>query len=267
MSVIICTISTSADGPVAANLIWEAGADVIKDVEYLPGGDIITVGPMADGIHVYDEGGKEVDHPVSKLCNGYLTGVSVATKRSTVVVIESRGLDKTGLLHVCKANTNTWDHQEYEICNMPRFVTNMAGDTFVIGDYHDVLHKYNTHGEKIWRKELDERIFDMAGDASNRILVCHPNHVTAYNVDGEEEFSFPRNTSQRKIDPYGICVDTEDNILLGDYNSNMVLLYTSEGKFVREILNVDGTPCQMALYNDKYLTVCIDNNKLVMFEI
>ena len=39
--------------------------------------------------------------------------------------------------------------------------------------------------------------------------------------------SFPRNTSQRKMYPYDIYMDTKDNILLGDYNSNMVLLYTS----------------------------------------
>ena len=68
-------------------------------------------------------------------------------------------------------------------------------------------------------------------------------------------FSFPAATDQRKLKPRGLCVDGEDNILVGVKDSKYVLLYDPRGQFLMKLVDVKGDPECVALYNDSYLAV------------
>ena len=70
-----------------------------------------------------------------------------------------------------------------------------------------------------------------------------------------EMFSFPAATDQRKLTPRGLCVDDEDNILVGDVDSKSVLLYDPRGQFMKKLIDVAGIPERVALHNDSHLAV------------
>ena len=123
---------------------------------------------------------------------------------------------------------------------------------------------------KVWEKYINGRvIMHIAVDTNNRIVIrqSKSEKITVLNPAGEKLFSFPE-TSTHNLVPYGICIDSKNNILVADRTSKSILLYSSEGKYLGKVLNADGMPYIMALYDDQYLCVrMVEPNDFRMYNI
>ena len=236
-------------------LLWEVKAGVY-DIDMLPGGDVIAACDR-DGLQVYDnKSGQKIQHPISAMCTGVIMCVSVCDDGATVAAVEWIS-SEPGRLHIYTSVNGRWKHQTYDSCKKPWSVTCTGDGHFIVGSRNCSMYKYNTNGRQIWEKELSFRPWYISTDHKNRILVSNifRRCVTVYNEDGEEMFSFPAATDQRKLKPRGLCVDDEDNILVVDVDSKYVLLYDARGQFLKKLVDVEGDPCNVALCKDSYLAV------------
>ena len=236
-------------------LVWNVGA-AAHNIAILPGGSVIcAAGP--DGLQVYDEkSGEKIQHPISDMCEGNIMDVSACCDGDTVAAVEWRG-DDPGRLHIYTSVNGRWEHQMYNTYKKNWFVACTGDGHFIVGSSYNFMHKYNTHGQQIWEKKLSFWPRCINTDHKNRILVSNTygGCVTVYNEDGVEMFSFPAATDQRKLKPRGLCVDDEDNILVGDEDSKSVLLYDPRGQFLKKLVDTDDDPDYMALYRDTHLAV------------
>ena len=237
-------------------LLWEVAAGYyVHDKDILPGGDVIAACGRV-GLRVYDnKTGQKIQHPISDMCKGSIQGVSVCDD-GAVAAVEYIGRGP-GRLHIYTSVNGGWKHQMYDTCKVPRSVTCTGDGHFIVGNDNKSIHKYNTHGHQIWKKNLSFRPRYISTDHKNRILVSNTADecVTVYNEDGVEMFSFPAATDQTKLAPRGLCVDDEDNILVVDEVSKSGLLYDPRGQFLKKLVDVEGNPDCVALYNDSYLAV------------
>ena len=237
-------------------LLWEVKAGRVGDIDIMPGGDVIAArGWYSDGLQVYaNKSGQKMQHPISDMCKGFIFGVSVSDD-GAVAAVEWRD-DGPGRLHIYTSVNGLWEHQMYNTCNKPLSVACTGDGHFIVGN-NNSMYKYDSRGQQIWEKKLSFCPMYISTDHKNRILVYNPDGgcVTVYNEDGVKMFSFPAATDQRKLKPGGICVDDEDNILVGDVDSKSVLLYDSRGQFLKKLDDVEGYPGRLALYNNSYLAV------------
>ena len=250
-------------------LLWEVAAGA-NDIDILPGGDVIAV-PGGDGLHVYDKkSGQKIQHPISDMCEGFIYGVSVSDDGAAVAAVEMR-VDGSGRLHIYTSVNGRWKPQMYNTCKMPRSVTCTGDGHIIVGNDNKYMYKYDSRGQQIWKKTLSFSPTYISTDHKNRILVSNLNGgcVTVYNEDGVEMFSFPAATDQRKLWPCGLCVDDEDNILVADVDSKSVLLYDSRGQFLKKLVDVEGNPERVALYNYSHLAVggYSYNSKLRLYKL
>ena len=274
-------------------LLWEVEAGDVRDIDILPGGDVIAArGYYSDGLQVYDKKSGQkiqhpisdmckiqhpisnmcmIQHPISDMCKGDIEGVSVSDDGAAVAAVESRGYTP-GRLHIYTSVNGGWKHQMYNTCYGPESVACTGDEHFyIVGSPKKSMYKYNSRGQQIWEKKLSFWPEFISTDHKNRILASNPygGYVTVYNEDGVEMFSFPAATDQRKLKPRGLCVDDEDNILVGDGDSKSVLLYDSHGQFLKKLVDVEGNPDSVALYNDSHLAVYADDdsyyNKLRLY--
>ena len=243
-------------------LLWEVKAGVY-DIDMLPGGDVIAAcGP--DGLQIYDKkSGQKIQHPISD--GGDIVGVSVGDDGATVAAVEWRDYHP-GRLHIYTSVNGRWKHQMR--CKEPWSVACTGDGHFIVGSGNNSIHKYDSNGQQIWEKNLSFCPRYISTDHKNRILVSNTNGgcVTVYNEDGVEMFSFPAATDQRKLAPRGLCVDDEDNILVADWDSKVVLLYNPRGQFLQKLVDVAGNPHRVAIYSDSYLVVYGDR-KLRLYKL
>ena len=234
-------------------LAWDMMAG-FRDIAFLPGGSVICA-CVVDGLQVYDEkSGEKIQHPISYMCKGGIRGVSVSGDGATVAAVERRRGD-SGRLHIYTSVNGRWEHQMYKTCEEPWSVACTGDGNFIVGSFSNFIvdsfsmYKYK-HGPQIWEKKLPFRPEFISTDHKNRILVSNTDGgcVTVYNEDGVEMFSFPAATDQRKLKPRGLCVDDEDNILVGDEDSQSVLLYDPRGQFLKKLVDTYGYPDCVALY-------------------
>ena len=229
----------------------------VRDIDILPGGDVIAARGYGDGLQVYDnKSGQNIQHPISDICKGNIVGVSVGDDGATVAAVARRGFG-SGSLHIYTSVNGRWKHQMYNTCKVPRYMVQTGDGHFIVGNYYNSMYKYNSRGQQIWEKKLSFRPEYISTDHKNRILVSNTDGecVTVYNEDGVEMFSFPAATDLRKLKPRGLCVDDEDNILVVDEDSKSVLLYDSRGQFLKKLVDVEGDQDRMALYNDSCLAI------------
>ena len=238
------------------NLIWDVRSEGVSNIAILPGGSVICA--CVGGLQVYDKNsGEEIQHPISDMYEGFITGVYVCDDGASVAAVGYRG-DDPGCLHIYTSVNGRWEHQMYNTCNQPRSVACTGNGYFIVFRYNNSLHKYNIHGKQIWEKKLPFPPQYISTDHKNRILVSNTDGgcVTVYNEDGVEMFSFPAATDQRKLAPRGLCVDDEDNILVADVDSKSVLLYDPRGQFLKKLVDVgEGYPKGVALYQDTHVAV------------
>ena len=238
-------------------LSWEVATGCVRGIDILPGGDVIGTCGGA-GLQVYDKKrGQKIQHPISDMSVGLLImGVSVSDD-GAVSAVERRGV-VPGRLHIYTSVNSRWKHQMYNTCKGPLSVACTGDGHFIVGSYNKSMYKYDSHGQQIWEKELSFSLGYISTDHKNRILVSNTvgGCVTVYNEAGVEMFSFPAATDQRKLAPCGLCVDDEDNILVGDEDSKSVLLYDPRGQFLKKLVDVKGDTDRVALYKDSHLAVC-----------
>jgi hypothetical protein len=224
-------------------------------VDVLPSGEVITA--SSGHLRVYDQQyGQEIQHPLSDLCKGWMRGVAVDGYRSTVVAIQDRD-SRPGVLHVHEACYDGWTHKKFDMTVRPWSVACAGDGNVIVGSYNQSLYKYNTHSRVIWKKKLSFCPGYITTDHDKRILVSDTASgcVRVYNQDGGEIFSFPAATDQRKLAPLGICVDSENNILVVDKRTKTVVLYDDRFNYIRDVLHVNGVLMYVALYQDKYVTL------------
>ena len=227
----------------------------VPDIDILPGGDVIAACYHNVGLQVHDKkSGRKIQHLISDMCKGDIRGVSVSDD-GAVAAVESRG--GPGRLHIYTSVNDRWEHQMYNTCERPWSVVCTGDGHFIVSTGNNSMYKYDSHGQQIWKKKLSFSPWCISTDHKNRILTSSYDGgcVTVYNEDGVEMFSFPAATDQRKLKPRGLCVDDEDNILVGDGDSKSVLLYDSRGQFLKKLVDVRGEPEYVALYKDSHLAV------------
>ena len=249
-------------------LLWDVEAPV-NTIAFLPGGSAIC-GCRDVGLQVYDvKSGQKIKHPISDMCERDIWSVSVSDDGDHVAAVEWRR-DDPGRLHIYTSVNDRWEQQMYNTCTKPVSVVCTGDGHFMVGSYNNSIHKYNVHGQQIWEKDLSFWPWYINTDHKNRILVSNPDggFVTVYNEDGVDMFSFPADTDQRKLTPLGLCVDDEDNILVGDMDSKSVLLYDPRGQFLKKLVDsIDEYPVYVALYRDTHLTVASRGGRLRLYEL
>ena len=243
--------------------LWQVGPGII-DMDYLPNGDIVTA--CVSGIHVYDINSRKMEHPLSELCRGNLEALCVDRSRAFVVVAE-HSLSGCSSLYMWGKYGDRWTKKLYHITQKPRYLACTTDGEVIVGTYNNKLLRYNAHGEVVWHKQPSCGIYAITVDHNNRLLICHDDYVTVYNPAGDQLFSFPKDSEERDLDPWGICVDSNDNILLADGVSNSVLLFSSEGKYMGQLLKLKTRMRHIALHDDQYLCVCGDDEQLYMYKI
>ena len=249
------------------SLLWDVD-DYVCSIAILPGGSVICARDD-DGLRVYDEkSGEKIQHPISDMCEGYITGVSMGDDGATVASVEMREGDSEGL-HIYTSANGRWEHHMYNTCKEPWSVACTGDGHFIVGSWNCYIRKYNIHGRQIWEKKLSFHPLYISTDHKNRIILSNIDRgcVTVHNEDGVEMFSFPAATDQRKMKPLGVCVDDEDNILVVDVYSNSVLLYNPCGQFLKKLVDTDGYPGsdRVALYINTYLAV--GGERLRLYEL
>ena len=268
-------------------LLWQVATGTIFDLEFLHDGCIIAA-CREHGLKAYGLRGEQVSHPmiglgeylmswlglrtlyesVYNMCRGSILAVSVNRDRSRVAVVQSRGWDAPGVMHVYRADerawTGAWTHQQYDVCDRPCCVSCTLEGDYVVGSdtHHMYMYKYNKHGHQIWRKRLSASPCDLSINTRGEIIVSHysAQRVTIHSKDGEELLSFPRGSPRMTLQPLGICLDSQDNILVCDANTDSIILYDNKGNFNRHMIQMSGTPGSVAVYNDKFLMVKIWKN-------
>ena len=250
-------------------LKWTVKSEGTCDISFLPGGYIITV--RHSGLAVYNhENGKRLDHMLTFLCTKNIQAIAVDIDRSTVAAIQYKRRDPDPL-HIYTALKGHWKHKKYVGCVKSLSVTSTFDGHFIISTYTNTMYKYTTHGKKVWKTKLTFSPEYITADHNNRVLVADTagGRVVVHSQHGVEMFSFPQSTDQRKIKPRGLCVDSDDHILVADERSKSILLFDVGGRFLQEILNMDETPYDIALYKDQYLALRHQErcNKLLMYEL
>ena len=135
-------------------LLWEVAANHVCDLDILPGGDVITACDLAGGLQVYDKkSGQKIQHPISDMCEGFITGVSVCDDGAAVAAVELRH-HGPGRLHIYTSVNGRWKHQMYNTCKMPQSVACTGDGHFIVGSGNKSMYKYNSRGQQIWEKNL-----------------------------------------------------------------------------------------------------------------
>ena len=244
--------------PRGPSLLWDVWCEAWY-IAILPGGDVIATFGCESTPWVFDQKrGQQKKHPISDMCAERITGIYVGDGGANVAAVEERGYDDPGRLHIYTSVNGCWNHQMYDTCECPQYVACTSDGHFIVSSrLSKSMYKYNRLGRQIWEKKLSFRPEKISIDNKNRILVSNTGGgcVTVYNEDGVKMFSFPAATDQRKLKPRGLCVDGEDNILVGDEASKSVLLYDPRGQFLKKLVDVDDAPIHVSLFSDRYLAV------------
>ena len=193
---------------IVGNLLWDVEAHA-SDIAILPGGSVICTRGGFGGLQVYDKkSGEEIKHPISDMCKGDILSVSVGDDGVTVAAVAWGCGEPPDGLHIYTSVNGRWMHHMIATCDSPLSVACVGDGHFIVGSFSGAMYKYNTHGEQIWVKKLSLCPWFISTDHKNRILVSYnyAGHVTVYNVDGEEMFSFSAATDQRKMKPRGLYV-------------------------------------------------------------
>ena len=212
--------------------------------------------------------GCKVDHSLSGMGKCILEGICVDKSLGRVGVIQLLG-DKPGCLNIYFKAARKWKQEIYYICQQPRCVASSGDGGFIVGTYCNTLHRYDGNYNEVWCRQMSGNVHDVAVDSAHNIMVCHDDYITVHNPLGKQMFAFPPSVTPAKqtIIPRGICADSKNNILVADHTSQSILLYSNKGKYLGQLLKVEGKPWSMALYKDKYLCVSVNDDVLFMYTL
>ena len=139
---------------------------------------------------------------------------------------------------------------------LPKFckVTFTAEGNVLVYNAGSRLMKYNLKGQMLWERQGKHAVTYTTTTTDNKIIVCGDAMLSVHDQNGWWLSSFPRDTATLS-DPRGICTDSQGHVFVADCEKRAVLLYTSDGTYVREIVRMDERPGRLAMYQDRYLAV------------
>lgn len=142
-----------------------------------------------------------------------------------------------------------------------------TGRIFVADEEADDVLVFDQTGKNLFKlSDLQETCFKqpryVCCSISGRIIVSDSgNHcIKVFNQSGEFLFKFGcygRGNGQFKF-PYGVCADQHDNIFVADHYNDRVVMFSSKGGFIQDLVTSDS-----GLRNPAGLSVrCAHNRKL-----
>ena len=138
---------------------------------------------------------------------------------SQKVFVSDRGDNR--ILRYASASALTNGTGAEAVFGQMSFGTNTAGTTDTLLDRPSCLY-FDRRG-RLW----------VSDESNNRVLVyeaaSYRNVQAADRVYGQLNFttSFGATTAAKMYRPYGVCVDSDDNLWVGDYGNNRVLRFSS----------------------------------------
>lgn len=77
-------------------------------------------------------------------------------------------------------------------------------------------------------------------DSKQRLILSDPGQPAVHVLDGKNSFRIAGGAGRRLLRPNGVAVDAADNLYVADGQRGMVLVYDSQGRFLRYLGTVRG---------------------------
>ena len=124
---------------------------------------------------------------------------------------------------------------------------------FILISSGGIMYKCMRDGTPLWSRRLihvgkEKYPRAVCLKSQEQIIVGIFTDVVIYSRDGIQV-----GTLDKKLSPYGICVDLEDNILVADDMQPKIMLFNRSGTFIRELVSIDGKPGSITLPKRKAL--------------
>lgn len=235
----------------------------MSDVTFLPDGVILVV--RFSKLRTLDSDGHYIHHPIIDLHKGYASRVAVDHKTSSIAVISYKKPNYDGYLDLYENNGVEWLHSCNEICQHPTSVSFTNEADIIVGDESGYLYMYDTDGDQQWKRKLSSEATCIAVNQQNEILVGHDNKMVAYHIQGNKLFTI-QSSDGRDVDVTGISLQSNDEIVLGNLETNTIYLYDSNGDYIREILTLQGNLDCIAMFEDKRLAVVV-SRRLYLYDV
>ena len=114
----------------------------------------------------------------------------------------------------------------------------------------------------------------VATDSHQRLIIADPLEPAIHVLDGAHSFRIQGGTAHRLLRPSGIALDSNDNIYVADGKLAQVLVYNSDGQFLRTIGDFRGEsmfqgPTAIAIDHSTNLLYVLDSplNEIVVLDL
>ena len=155
-------------------------------------------------------------------------------------------------------------------------VCSVSASQFSCTTYVDnLVVAFNERGKKSWEYRLAEEYPNIEGkcidtDPDGNLVVSCPKHdhrngsTILIDKNGRIINMFP---PELLHDPRGVCFTGKRHLIVADWGSDGVFLFSSDWVFIRKVVSLDKKPTCLALLNDKLLAIAFEDGTIKAYSI
>ena len=192
--------------------------------------------------------------------------VSGSLEGNSLAVVDWPGGGKY-IIHVYSRVGTRWRASQITTTSPVSRVSLAPSGDCLCGSADEVM-LYNKRGEMLWSIPLPgegDWLPHLCITHSGQIIIMNTKQlkITVHDMSGNKISEFP---SQFVKEPGAICVDSRDQVLVMDWATSEISLFSADGDYIQPIMQ-DVVCGGMSLYLDKYLLMESGDNGLYLYEL
>ncbi|KAK2163128.1 hypothetical protein LSH36_85g06011 [Paralvinella palmiformis] len=134
---------------------------------------------------------------------------------------------------------------------------------------------FDERGKKLWDHRLADEVPNIDGkcidaDPDGNLVVCCPRNgdrngsTIVIDRNGRTISMFP---PELLHDPRGVCFTSNRHLLVSDWGSRGVFLFSVDWVFIRQVVRLDRKPTCLTLFADKLISIAFEDGSIQTYTI
>ena len=251
--------------------------DNAEDLAFLPDDSLVVADKLGRQVTAFDRGGKYIQTFAENV-----KPLGISTSRSGLIAFSNinKGKSEVVIMTQSGETVNQWGD---EIVWKPRSTEITNRGHLIVTDLHAHARQpvgvYTMDGQSIlkfghsgkdefkpWYMTVDPFDRVILGDKDTAVIKIYDskNGKVTGSIQGRDS------SLRRRLEPRGLATDAQGNILVCDYGSNTLAVYSPDGRFINYMLEgYDGlvNPYSVAFSHTGYLAVGCNKSDAILKKI
>ena len=236
-----------------------------EDLAFLPDGSLVVADKFGRRVKVFDRGGEYV----KTLAEG-VKPLGISTNRSGLVAFSNVNKGKSEV-QIITQEGDIVNHWGDDLVWKPRSTEITKRGHLVVTDFHAHARQpigiYTMDGQSVLKfgqsRDDEFKPWYLTVDPFDRVLLADNDTAIIKIYDSNNgkivaSIKGKDSSLRRRLDPRGLVTDAQGNILVCDYGSDKLAVYSPDGRFINYMLeSYDGlvNPYSIAFSHTGYLAV------------